>query len=289
MALAARLDVVRRVNQALGGDSLALDQVSSLLSRGQAALPASGLCIVIDPIDGTKGFIRGDQYAVALGLIDDGVPTAGVLGCPNLTSHDGARVGCLFAAMRGQGAHEFLLDGTPSCTLAAGTAAPQPVRMLESYEASHFVGEAHARIARACNVVETVRYDSQVKYGVLARGGACIMPRVTTHDNCVWDIAPGAAILAEAGGRVTDAAGQPLVYVALSSASCELTPVGAYERRRAERCKATSFCARPRAALQRTTPWWPPCSHENIKTKRVLKFFCTLTIAERREERSGSG
>jgi len=215
LALAARLDVVRRVNQALG-DNLALDQVSSLLSRGQAGLPAAGLCFVIDPIDGTKGFIRGDQYATALGLIDDGVPTAGVLGCPNLVSHDGARIGCVFAAMRGQGAHEFTLDGTLSCALSARTQADdaRPVRMLESFEASHFVGEAHAQIARACNVVETVRYDSQVKYGVLARGGACIMPRVTKYDNCVWDVAPGAAILAEAGGRVTDAAGQPLVYVA---------------------------------------------------------------------------
>ena len=38
----------------------------------------------LDPIDGTKGFLRGEQYAVALGLIADGKVVLGVLGCPNL-------------------------------------------------------------------------------------------------------------------------------------------------------------------------------------------------------------
>ena len=39
---------------------------------------------VLDPIDGTKGFLRGDQYALALALVEDGVVQLGVLGCPNL-------------------------------------------------------------------------------------------------------------------------------------------------------------------------------------------------------------
>ena len=57
----------------------------------------------IDPIDGTKGFLRGDQYAVALGLIEDGEVVAGVLGCPNLPASEGGAVGSLFAAVRGEG------------------------------------------------------------------------------------------------------------------------------------------------------------------------------------------
>jgi 3'(2'), 5'-bisphosphate nucleotidase len=43
-----------------------------------------GTMWAVDPIDGTKGFIRCDQYAVALGLIVDGRAVLGVLGCPNL-------------------------------------------------------------------------------------------------------------------------------------------------------------------------------------------------------------
>ncbi|CAF2129800.1 hypothetical protein IGI04_035483 [Brassica rapa subsp. trilocularis] len=38
---------------------------------------------VLDPVDGTLGFVRGDQYAVALALIEDGKVLLGVLGCPN--------------------------------------------------------------------------------------------------------------------------------------------------------------------------------------------------------------
>jgi 3'(2'), 5'-bisphosphate nucleotidase len=54
----------------------------------------------LDPIDGTKGFLRGDQYAVALGLIDNGEVILGVLGCPNLPNPDGSR-GAIFAAVEG--------------------------------------------------------------------------------------------------------------------------------------------------------------------------------------------
>jgi 3'(2'), 5'-bisphosphate nucleotidase len=38
---------------------------------------------VLDPVDGTLGFVRGDQYAIALALIEDGEVVLGVLGCPN--------------------------------------------------------------------------------------------------------------------------------------------------------------------------------------------------------------
>ncbi|XXG59749.1 hypothetical protein AAC387_Pa04g1777 [Persea americana] len=38
---------------------------------------------VLDPVDGTLGFVRGDQYAIALAMIEDGEVVLGVLGCPN--------------------------------------------------------------------------------------------------------------------------------------------------------------------------------------------------------------
>jgi 3'(2'), 5'-bisphosphate nucleotidase len=43
---------------------------------------------VMDPVDGTKGFLRGDQYAVALALVERGEVVLGVLGCPNLGPAD---------------------------------------------------------------------------------------------------------------------------------------------------------------------------------------------------------
>lgn len=39
---------------------------------------------VLDPIDGTKGFIRGGQYAIGLSYVVDAEPIIGVIGCPNL-------------------------------------------------------------------------------------------------------------------------------------------------------------------------------------------------------------
>ena len=62
----------------------------------------------LDPIDGTKGFLRGDQYAVALALVYDQQVQVGVLGCPEL-SLDGIE-GVLLAAARGQGTWLASLD-----------------------------------------------------------------------------------------------------------------------------------------------------------------------------------
>ena len=39
---------------------------------------------VLDPVDGTKGFMRGEHYCIALGLMVEGSPVLSVLGCPNM-------------------------------------------------------------------------------------------------------------------------------------------------------------------------------------------------------------
>lgn len=63
----------------------------------------------LDPIDGTKGFLRGEQYAVCLAFLVDAKVQVGVMGCPNLpvdaSKPDGPK-GCLFVAVRGQGAEQ---------------------------------------------------------------------------------------------------------------------------------------------------------------------------------------
>lgn len=63
----------------------------------------------VDPIDGTKGFLRGEQYAVCLAFIVDARVQLGVIGCPNLpqdTANPASQKGCIFVAVRGQGAHQ---------------------------------------------------------------------------------------------------------------------------------------------------------------------------------------
>lgn len=88
----------------------------------------------IDPIDGTKGFLRGEQYAVCIALLVDAQVQLGIIGCPNLpvdpAQPDGER-GCLFVAVRGQGCHQVplhvfsrLLSLVPKLIHRSRSAAP---------------------------------------------------------------------------------------------------------------------------------------------------------------------
>src|SRR2546423_10947734 len=61
---------------------------------GTSAGGRNGRVWIMDPLDGTKEFIKGGQYAVALALVEDGEQKVGVLGCPNLNLHFGNGVDC---------------------------------------------------------------------------------------------------------------------------------------------------------------------------------------------------
>lgn len=80
-----------------------------VLSRSWADLDDIKGMWTIDPIDGTKGFLRGGQYAVCLAFIVDAKVQVGVIGCPNLPvdpSRPEGDKGCIFVAVRGQGAQQ---------------------------------------------------------------------------------------------------------------------------------------------------------------------------------------
>lgn len=59
-------------------------EVLKAINKGTACGGSEGRHWVLDPVDGTLGFVRGDQYAVALAMVEDGEVVLGVLGCPNL-------------------------------------------------------------------------------------------------------------------------------------------------------------------------------------------------------------
>lgn len=72
-------------------------------------------------------FLRGEQYAIALGLLDEGQVVLGVLACPNLPlqslschveSNVQSKVGCLFYAQVGSGTDMQCFDGTPPLKVA---------------------------------------------------------------------------------------------------------------------------------------------------------------------------
>jgi 3'(2'), 5'-bisphosphate nucleotidase len=173
----------------------------------------------LDPIDGTKGFLRGGQYAVALALIVGGRIEVAALACPNLPGPDGA-IGAIFSAIRGQGAHVQPLDGAESGRgvpiHVSSQKTPAFIRFCESVESEHSAhGESAAIAARLGIAAPPVRLDSQAKYAVVARGDAEAYLRLPTRADYrekIWDHAAGVLIVEESGGVVTDIGGRPLEF-----------------------------------------------------------------------------
>ena len=173
----------------------------------------------LDPIDGTKGFLRRDQYAIALAYIVDGVVQLGVLGCPNLPYRLDATEserGCLFVAIRGEGTHIYTKTGELLGQVHVSEAVH---RFAESFESTHGDSDAHSKIASALGIKEPpVQIDSQAKYGIVSRGEASLYirlpnPAYPDYRECIWDHAAGAIVVEEAGGTVTDANGAPLNFL----------------------------------------------------------------------------
>jgi 3'(2'), 5'-bisphosphate nucleotidase len=177
----------------------------------------------LDPIDGTKGFLRGDQYAIALALIEKGVVKLGILACPNLyvdIHQPSGGKGCLFVALRGKGSVQMDMNGLNRRSVSVSKVKiPSEAIITESLEPDHADHLFHQRLAKKLNISKpSLRMDSQAKYGILARGEATLYLRVPSpaepgYKENIWDHAAGAIIAEEAGGRVTDILGRPLDFL----------------------------------------------------------------------------
>merc|ERR1712000_18751 len=224
-----KLDDQESEGSLLGGAVKDADDMLELLDRGQSAGGNKGRIWTIDPIDGTKGFLRGGQYAVCLGLMEDGDVKVGVLGCPNLPVDDQAPLtadigteghGVLFSAILGQGATSralttgSLADSKPISMKAISNLAD--ATFCESVEAGHSAHGDQAQIAQKLGITKpSVRMDSQAKYGSIARGAGDIylrLPVRATYQEKIWDHAAGDLIVREAGGEVTDIHGKRLDF-----------------------------------------------------------------------------
>jgi 3'(2'), 5'-bisphosphate nucleotidase len=177
---------------------------------------------VLDPIDGTKGFLRGDQYAIALALIEKGMVKLGILACPNLYAdvhHPFGEKGCLFLALKGKGSFQMDRWGVNKRPIfVSKVKSPSEAVITESVEPDHADHLFHQRLAQKLNISKpSLRMDSQAKYGTLARGEATLYLRVPSsaepgYKENIWDHAAGSIIAEEAGGRVTDVLGHPLDF-----------------------------------------------------------------------------
>jgi 3'(2'), 5'-bisphosphate nucleotidase len=197
-----------------GADEAAM---RAAIDLGRAAGGARGVFFTLDPIDGTKGFLRGGQYAIALALIEDGRVVAGVLGCPNLPAPGGG-TGAVLVALRGHGTRVLPVDGGGDGVVARVSKERDATRtrLCESVDGGHTDRTVSANVlARLGTQVPTVRMDSQAKYAVVAMGDGELYLRTPTkpgRSEWIWDHAAGAICVEEAGGRVTDLDGKPLDF-----------------------------------------------------------------------------
>lgn len=218
----ALLDRTWKLVRALEEDAESPAEVCDWIDRGRPEAGASRFW-TLDPIDGTKGFLRGDQYAVALALIDDGRIEVAAMACPNLEGgpgEDGEHPpGRLLLASRGGGVRSFPLDdpdhpGWP--VRASEVAEPAGARYCERIESSASNKDTTTLVAEALGLSSPPkRLDSQAKYAVVARGEVeayLRLPSDPVYREKIWDHAAGALVLAEAGGMVTDAFGKPLDF-----------------------------------------------------------------------------
>tara|TARA_R110002003_G_scaffold25_1_gene1151 strand:- start:2555 stop:3808 length:1254 start_codon:yes stop_codon:yes gene_type:complete len=230
---AAKLDD-RSAEDKIGGPIKSVDDMLAALDSGRSNGGNKGRVWALDPIDGTKGFLRGGQYAVCLALMVDGVPTVGVIGCPNLPIDDQAPLdssigadaddkdgkGVLFGAVKGAGATSRPLSkGTlqePKKIAMKAVPDVSQASFCESVEAGHSSHGDNAAIASKLGITKpSVRMDSQAKYASIARGAGDIYLRLPVnlkYEEKIWDHAAGVVLVQEAGGEVSDAWGKPLNF-----------------------------------------------------------------------------
>ncbi|KAM0851917.1 hypothetical protein ACQ4PT_052123 [Festuca glaucescens] len=201
---------------------------------------------VLDPVDGTLGFVRGDQYAIALALIEDGEVVLGVLGCPNypmkkewLNYHQryyrlmskvapptsgSWNKGCVMYAHKGCGqawmqplVHDFgMLNWHNSREIQVSSVSdPVSATFCEPVEKANSSHSFTAGLAHSVGLRNRpLRVYSMVKYAAIARGDAEIFMKFARsgYREKIWDHAAGVVIIQEAGGVVTDAGGRPLDF-----------------------------------------------------------------------------
>jgi len=170
----------------------------------------------LDPIDGTKGFLRGDQYAIALALVVKGKVELGVLGCPNMNYSESDK-GVIYYGVKGFGAYALSIKTGEVRKINVDTVSGADKAVFcESVESAQTAHSQSAEIAKKLKVSsEPYRIDSQCKYAAVASGMASVYLRLPTrpgYQEKIWDHAAGKIIVEESGGQVSDINGKALDF-----------------------------------------------------------------------------
>jgi len=165
---------------------------------------------LVDPLDGTKEFLKQNgQFTVNIGLIEDGVPTMGVVYAPAMeTLYYGIEPGKAFTQK---------LDPEKGIEGASAN-APEPITVrtvpdtgLIAVSSSSHRHEAVEAFLSQFSVVENKEMGSSLKFCLVATGEADVYPR-QPQSSCEWDVAAAHAVLRAAGGELTQLDGTVFDY-----------------------------------------------------------------------------
>ena len=164
------------------------------------ALAAPDMFFLVDPLDGTKEFLRRDglgSFTVNIGLIRDGVPIFGIVYAPALDR--------MFCGSEELGAQETVDGATRSISIR-----PCPAEGAVAVASRSHRDDATNAWLEAHRITQTISTGSSLKFCLVAAGEADVYPRF--GPTMEWDTAAGDAVLRAAGGRVVMPDDKPFLY-----------------------------------------------------------------------------
>jgi histidinol-phosphatase len=182
-------DRVRELVAAAGSDDVAGEERGGTVSAGR--------CWLVDPIDGTKNFSRGmPVWATLIALLEDGVPTVGMVSAPALRRRWWAAAGSGAWGSSGGAAKPISVSGVGELGDAYLSTTD-----LESW-AEYGRREQYLRLADACWTSRALGDFWQ--HCLVADGAIDLAVEVEVSS---WDVAPLRVIVTEAGGKFSDLSG----------------------------------------------------------------------------------
>jgi 3'(2'), 5'-bisphosphate nucleotidase len=192
-----RADAV--IRPALAALAPGVPVVSEEHMANEGAPAVAGDFWLVDPLDGTKEFIqRNGEFTVNIALVGDRSPMLGVVYAPALD--------LLYAGATGVGA--FTEHAGRRSTIACRATPPEGLTVVSSR--SHGDEAALEQFLAGRRVASAITAGSSLKFCRIAAGEADLYPRLGR--TMEWDTAAGHAVLAAAGGRVTELDGTDLRY-----------------------------------------------------------------------------